>query len=191
VLNMLAGGSDEKETLGSSAGKKKPNVRSSTSNLPLHCVPAGQSADFKEALGRLATYSALMVGCLRTACDLAAWFAGRFPCTSVCRFLAASEMQCLALTTGGRAQAVQEVFGSDVESDFEQELAPAEKISRKRAADGEPKRPPAKRKSRSRTVFGVCPSQLCCFSRSCPNHLCLQVDTSVCDCAVRVRSSTS
>ena len=67
-----------------------------------------------------------------------------------------SLMRIIALTQCCHVQAVQEVFGSDVESDSEEEPEPAGKPSRKRAADGEPKRPPAKRKSRSRTVFGAC-----------------------------------
>ena len=51
-------------------------------------------------------------------------------------------------------QAVQEVFGSDVESDLDDEDEPAaEQPSRKRAAERDPKRPPAKRKPRSRSAF--------------------------------------
>ena len=52
-------------------------------------------------------------------------------------------------------QAVEEVFGSDVGSDFEDDEEPAApQPSRKRAAERDPKRPPAKRKPRSRSAFG-------------------------------------
>ena len=73
------------------------------------------------------------------------------------------------------------MFGSDVESDFEEEPASVEKPSRKRAADGEPRRPPAKRKSRSRTVFGafssLCRCQLSTLSLF--GHLCRSVRLSL------------
>ena len=53
-------------------------------------------------------------------------------------------------------QAVEEVFGSDAGSDFDDDEEPAApQPSRKRAAERDPKRPPAKRKPRSRTAFGA------------------------------------
>lgn len=54
-------------------------------------------------------------------------------------------------------QAVEEVFGSDAGSDFDDDEEPAApQPSRKRAAERDPKRPPAKRKPRSRSAFGGC-----------------------------------